>query len=379
MVHPDINQSVVLHVTDNLNFGGSEKLMTDIAIGLNSLKYKSCVCSLVMGGVLQNHLEENKILTIIMNKKKGFDVSIIYRLYFLYKKMKPTIVHTYRPSANFWGRIPAIFARVPIIIATEHNYEKSNISIAAINYLLSLFTHKIIAVSQEIATQLIKVYHINENKVQIIDEGIDFTEYHPRPKNYEYRKLLSINNNAIIIGLAGRLMEQKGHKTFLHAFQKVLNEFPNVYAVIAGEGPLAGELQGLAEKLKINNNLSFVGFRKDLSEFLSQLDLFVMPSLWEGMPIALINAAACEIPIIATSVGGIPEFIKDNINGHLVTSGDPEALSQKIILALKQLNKAREMAKVARQDALNRYSIRRMIHNHEELYDYLINNRTTSW
>ena len=169
-------------------------------------------------------------------------------------------------------------------------------------------------------------------KAILIGEGINLDRFQaPKPDITKIKKLLNLPNNAIIIGSVGRLVEQKGHKFLLLAAQEVINNYPNTHFVIVGDGPLRKDLERLSEELGINQNISFLGSRSDVKELLLCFDIFVLPSLWEGLPISLLESMASKIPIVTTSIPGCSDVIEDGINGMLSPPMDASTLGQKII------------------------------------------------
>lgn len=369
----NLHRPVVVQVTDSLKFSGSERLMVDIAVGLDRNTFDSRVLSLTSEGILISELEAARIPVACLDKRRGVDLSIIWKIARVLRQWTPQIVHTYRTTANMWGRLAALAVGVPVIVASEHNREHKGKGRITIDRLLAKRTAKIVTVSGDIESQLVNEYSINAQRVLRIEEGIDFSQFHPRPKDLEFRRKLTGGTDGQLIGIIARLMEQKGHRFFLEALQRVVNVVPDVRALIIGEGVLRLELEVYSRTLGLDPFVRFVGFRNDLPELLPQLDLFVMSSLWEGLPVAMLDAAASGTPIVTTDVGGIPEFIRDQENGWLVPAGNAEALAEAIIDALRHPARAKAMAERAQSDVLARYGLRQMIQAHEALYFELLN------
>lgn len=154
----------------------------------------------------------------------------------------------------------------------------------------------------------------------------------------------------ILVGSVGRLDEQKGYDVLIRAARLVVNEQPNVCFAIAGEGPLRGELSRLIADLGLNGNVQLCGFRQDVENFLHALDLFVLSSNWEGLPLALLEAMMLEKPVVATDVGGNAEVVQPGITGELVPRGDPDALAMSILAAIRNRSRLVDGTRAARPD-----------------------------
>ncbi|MFX0133186.1 MAG: glycosyltransferase family 4 protein, partial [Candidatus Hodarchaeota archaeon] len=185
---------------------------------------------------------------------------------------------------------------------------------------------------------------------------------------------LSIASNTKIIGSAGRLVTIKGYNYLIYAAKKILEKMPNIKFIIAGEGPVKQDLIKETEKLGILENFIFTGFVEDIYTLISTFDLFVMPSVNEGIPIVLLETMVLGIPIIATKVGGIPEILTHRINGLLVAPGDISELATTCLYALKKSNKIRLMAENAREHVAKEFSPQKIAKQTSELYQTLINN-----
>ena len=260
-------------------------------------------------------------------------------IYQLLKSQKFDIIHTHGGTAGFWGRlVAASLQNKPKIIHTYHGLHylntaqtkslKQKIKTAIfqkIDQLLLSVTDRIICVCQSDYQKAIAVKVTSPSKTSIVYNGIEIDKFsHPLNKETA-RKKFNIAPTEFIFGNVGRLHEQKGHKYLLQAFAKVADR---ARLLIIGDGDLKDELIKLADDLQISDRVLFLGARSDVHEFLSAIDVFVMPSLWEGQPLALLEALAMGKPCIVSDVDGIPEIITNGVNGHLVKPKDVEGLTQ---------------------------------------------------
>ena len=174
------------------------------------------------------------------------------------------------------------------------------------------------------------------------------------------------------VGVTGRIERQKGLHILLHAARYILQSGRQVQFLIVGDGSLRRELESIAKKLEIEQHVIFTGFRSDRSEVLTILrflDIFVMPSLWEGLGLSIIEAMRAGKPVVASNVDGIPEVVLDQETGILVPPREPKALADAICTLLDSPEKCREMGERGRQRTLKHFSIDRMVRDYEEFYD----------
>ncbi len=267
------------------------------------------------------------------------------------------VVHTHGGTAGFWGRlVAASLKKRPLIIHTYHGLHYLNIpglgtkAIAQklkrvifqkIDQFLLNYTNQIICVCNSDYEKAIAVKVATPSKTSIVYNGIEIDQFSKPLDRAIARKIFDIAPNEFVFGNVGRLHEQKGHKYLLEAFAKVSDRSR---LLIIGDGDLRDELDMLADQLQISDRITFLGARSDIYEFLSAIDVFVMPSLWEGQPIALLEALAMTKPCIATAVDGIPEIIVNGVNGYLVKPKDIEELGKTMNLAIKHPDKLQNVA-----------------------------------
>jgi glycosyltransferase involved in cell wall biosynthesis len=257
------------------------------------------------------------------------------------------LIHTHGGTAGFWLRSIALtLIKRPALVHTYHGLHYLNIPDRGLNAipqllkkvifqtidrLLSRYTNWLICVCQSDLHEAIVAGLADLSKSSIVTNGIEIDRFATSLDRYLARSKFEIAQTEFIFGNVGRLHEQKGHKFLLHAFAKISDP---ARLLIIGDGDLHEELSTLADELQINDRVTFLGARTDVSDFLSAIDTFVLPSLWEGQPIALLEALASGKPCIASNVNGIPEIITNGINGYLVTPQDIDALTTAMKLAI---------------------------------------------
>ena len=204
-----------------------------------------------------------------------------------------------------------------------------------------------------------------------IRNGIRIAELHPEGGR-RIRTELGIAENIPIVGIVGRLSPQKDYPTFLKAAAEVLRAVPEAVFLIAGDGSLRHELEKLAAGLTIESRVRFLGYRTDILDVVSTFDVFVLSSLWEGLPLAVLEAMALEKPVVATSVPGTAEAVVDGESGYLVPLKDSPVLAQKTVELLRDPEKSRKMGKAGRRRVVDYFDLGRMVDEHERLYRRLL-------
>lgn len=360
------NQKIkIIYIITDFNLGGAQRLLLDLIKHLDLKRYDVRVVTVVRGGPLEQEFRELKVPIKIFNKKTKLGLGVLWKIYQYLKKEKPQIVHTHLFAGDSWGRVAAIFARVPIIVSTEHNINLDEGPIKRfVKRVLSYWTNKIIAVSEAVRNYSIQVDKINPKKIEVIYNGICFDKFAPKPKKF---------GRMPSFGVVGRLEIQKGHTYLLRALNLIKDRQWKLW--IIGEGSLRKKLENQVKELGLEERVSFLGSRHDVPELLSKIDIFVLPSLWEGLGIAVLEAAAMEKPIIASRVGGIPEIIEDKKTGLLVEPRDVKGLAEAIRSMITHEDEAREMGKRAREAVVKKFSVEKMAEAYEELYKELTSNK----
>ena len=307
------------------------------------------------------------------------DLRALFKLYFLIRKGRFQIVHTHSSKAGALGRLAARMAGVPIVVHTPHGhvfygYYGPLLSrlFAAVERFLALITDRIVTLTERGKWEHVRFKVAGPEKFVVVHSGVDlgpFLEVGADPGRT--KEDLGIAPEDRVVGSLGRLVPIKGHRYLIEAAGLVLSRFRNVTFLLAGEGPLRRELEALAEGLGIAHKVVFAGHRDDEAEVISAMDIFVLPSLNEGMGRVLVEAMAEGKPIVATSVGGVPEVVEHGRTGLLVPPKDPDALAGAISELLEHPEMARRFGEAGRERA-SLFSAERMVERIGKLYDELL-------
>jgi glycosyltransferase involved in cell wall biosynthesis len=370
-----MNKINILYLIATLDVGGAERQLVELVKRIDKNKFKPVVCCLTRGGPLEQELKEANIEYFILGKKVKFDFSVIFKLISILKQKNIHILHTWMFTSNSFGRIAGIISQTPIIIAEEQCADiwKNGVHIF-IDKTLSHFTDKIICVSEGVENFYHKYAHISLDKMVTIYNGVEISDEVNIDKEKK-KEEFGIMGKDNIVTTIGRLAPQKGIEYLLYAVPKILESMPKKKFLVVGEGDEKNKLKKLAEKLNISQNVIFAGLRNDVKEILAITDVFVLPSLFEGLPIVILEAMLAGKPIVATDIPGTDELIVNGETGILIPPKDADSLASAIINVFKNLEKAKEMGASGRKRIEKYFSINETVRKTEELYEVLVKSK----
>ncbi|HPY08888.1 MAG: glycosyltransferase [Patescibacteria group bacterium] len=370
----------VMHIIPNLRGGGAERVCFDLLMNLDADKYEK---SLILfkdngeGQIWREQLANRGVKIIALKKQYLFDLKNFREIFSAIKKNKPHILHTHL-GGDIYGRLAGFLNKVPIIISTEHNLNKQERKGATcLKTLTSLWADMIFPVSEAVKQDAQKRYRLNPHKLTVIYNGIDtniFKSKSVESLNKDEPRLNDVNLNKdkaekIIIGSLGRLTEQKGFKILIEAISKTKHK--NFLVKIGGEGELKEVLQKQIDNLGLSERIFLLG-QVDPIDFLKEIDIFVLPSLWEGLGLVVLEAALANKPIIASRVDGLLEIINSD-NAWLFTAGDSNELARQIDELIDNLNSEETQRKIAsiRKIVEEKFSLTKMVENYSAWYEKL--------
>jgi glycosyltransferase involved in cell wall biosynthesis len=285
------------------------------------------------------------------------------------RENKIDVIHTHNTQPLVDGTLGALLAGVKTIVHTDHSRsfpDKRRYMFA--EWLMSHFVYKMVGVSPPTSQDLIKYEKISQRKVVTVLNGIDASPFGVRLDKQKKRRELGISGEGPVIGLGVRLSRQKGITYLLKAMPEIIKEYPDVTLVIAGEGECEPELKQEAIALGIENHTAFLGPRLDMNEVVRIFDLYVLPSIWEGLPMVLLEAMAAACPIVATNVGGSHMAVIHGENGSLVEPKNPKALATAVIRLLADEQLRNSYAKRGLELFKGRFTAEAMTEQYEKLY-----------
>jgi len=338
----------ICHVMTADLWAGAEVQLATTAAYLAARSDVDVKAVLFNDGRLADELRRLGIDVTVIDESRHHSLDIIVSLTSFLIEHRIDLVHTHRNKDTVLGTIAAKLAGVPNLVRTVHGLREpltgwNRIKYAAYEWLdtamLRWFSDRVIAVSNHTAGALIANGH-KASRVTTIHNGIDLRTMMPGRPVEDIRRELGVDDAAIIIGTAGRLSPVKSQETLLRAARVILDRQPGARFVIAGDGPLEHDLKVLASQLSIDRACTFLGARKDIIDVISAMDVFVLPSLSEGLPMAVLEAMALAKPVVVSKVGGLPEVIQHRQSGVLVPPANAAALAA----ACLELERDREYA-----------------------------------
>ena len=319
------------------------------------------------------------IPSLVRRIQPFYDLKAFFALIKILLYERPHIVHTHTSKAGILGRGAAFFARVPIIVHTPHGHVfwgyfgrlKTGIFIL-LEKISALITDRLVVLTEQEKNDHLHFHIAPENKFSEVHSGINLDRFSNTSVDpAAMKKKLTIPEGNLVVGTTGRLTHIKGHRYLIEAAGKIVSSKPDTTFVFLGDGELLDELKNMASISSIEENIKFLGWRQDVAEVMSTFDVFVLPSLNEGMGRVLVEAMALGKSIVASDIGGIPDLVVDGDNGYLVPVGDVEVLAVRIRTLLDDPRKREKMGNAGRRYA-DKYSLEEMMKKIDRLYRELL-------
>ncbi|HZJ41238.1 MAG TPA: glycosyltransferase, partial [Candidatus Saccharimonadales bacterium] len=351
---------------------GAERIAVDILKNLDREHFTPALLLFKdnnQGQELKAELAAANVPIISLHKRLLIDPLNITLIIRAVTKLKPDIIHTHL-GGDIYGILAGRLNKVPVIVSTEHNVNKSAKKSAEFIKKINLKSvNKIFAVSNAVREDAITRYHLNPEKITVVYNGIDSAFFDPATVSDWLPG--RIGGEKVVIGALGRLSQQKGFMSLIEAAAKTKNK--NYLIEIAGVGEMAGELKKRIKDLELINRVRLIG-PVNAKNFLSQIDIFILPSLWEGLGLVILEAGASLKPIIASQAGGIMEILNEE-NAWLFPVGDDDILAQKIDFLINNLNSLETKFKVEAVKNLvkEKFSLEKMITKYSNWYETLLN------
>jgi glycosyltransferase involved in cell wall biosynthesis len=372
----------VAMVVNNLDVGGLEKVVVSLLNHLDRDRFERYLICLNGAGKMADEVHlptENRLVLEKQPKWRipligGVDVSLLKQIRGFARSKQIDILHAHNLAPLLYcGMATRLWPMRdrPALVYSEHNqlYSATAKQRERLRYYL-MMTNKVIAVSQDLQRTLVSDIGARRDKVAVVYNGIDGKRFMLQDPQ-KVRRELGIADDTFVFGTAVVLSEQKGIRYLLKAAQRVLAASRNVHFLIAGDGPKRAELENQTRELGLGDHVRFLGYRRDIPELISSFDAYVLPSLWEGLPLALIEALAIGKPVICTNVGGNPEIIEDGVNGFVVAPRDSDSLADRLLQLLHDRPavaavQARNVAKYRQH-----FSLESMVGAHERMFEEL--------
>jgi glycosyltransferase involved in cell wall biosynthesis len=357
----------IVQVVLSLDIGGQERLVLRMAQAFHERGHDVHVVTLTPGGTLRNELGAIQVHDVI--RGPGFDKGLYLRLWRLFRSLRPDVVHTHNSVPLEYAAPAAKLARVPCTLHTKHGhiaYSKASLQLARV---ATRCVDHFVSVSADTAITAERNERPRTKRSSVIENGIPLAKFAPdEAARSAIREELGIPNDALVVGSVGRLVEEKDYPLLVRAMGPLLGEA--VRLVIVGEGIVRHEIEAaiLALPVDARRYVTLTGARRDVSRVLTAFDIYTSSSRAEGLPLALAEAMASRLPIVATAVGGVPDIVPARI-GVLVPHGDPAPLRAAIQRLLDDRATRSSMGEAARGYALERFAEERMLDRYLAFYE----------
>lgn len=361
----------VLHTITGMRTGGAERLVVAAASGLPRAEFESAVCCLAERGPLADEAERAGVPVWCIGAFPGLRHPFAFRrLVRTIRSFRPHIVHTHLQSANLYGRLAARVAGVPIIVATEHNvYASKPWRYILVERMLARRTQALVAVSSEVRRSLAAQLHVDPGAIHLIHNGVPTRC--PSLAGVAVLRSRMPAAGELVLGSVASLTPKKGLIFLIRALAVMAKRGRRFTLVLAGDGPERRGLESLALDLGVSDRVLFLGDYPHVEDVLDVIDVFVLPSLVEGLPLALLEAMSAGVPVIATRVGGVPEAVVCETNGLLVEPGAAEPLADAIERLADSPDLRRTLGERARETVSEHFTERQYLTALSSLYKEL--------
>jgi glycosyltransferase involved in cell wall biosynthesis len=354
--------------------GGAEEMVLNLVQHLPG-RFEPLVCCINQAGPIGEEIRRTGTPVAVLGLTPGlrhpWDVAGIRRYL---RETKPTIVHTFLLTASLYGRLAAILEHIPIVIGTEVNiYERKRPHHILAERMLMTGTDRVIVSANSVRDFYVDQIHADPGKIDVVYNAVDWKAVQPSKSREATRASLGLQPHAKVAGVIARLTEQKGHRYLFQAL--TTPALADVQLVVIGDGDLSDALKRETLELGIQSRVHFLGARRDLGDLLAAMDVFVMPSLWEGLPLSMILAMGAAVPVVATQIAGIPEVVVDGETGWLVPAGNSLALATALAEVFADRERASRVGRAARDFVLPRFGVDGYVNSVVGLYDRLLSER----
>lgn len=370
----------VCHVAMGDLWAGAEVQLLSLMRYLSRLPGFEWSVILFNEGRLAEELRKLPVSLTIISERAFSPVGIAYRLGKTFRHIRPDIVHTHKYKDSFIGALVARSVGIPYVVRVIHGLPepfKGLNNAKMVGYTLAdrvitdWLVDRVVAVSSDIEQVLTSRY--GSKRVLCIHNGVDLEAVRVTTQRAALRRKWYIAEGAVVIGTVGRLVPVKGHAILMEATRILRASMHNVTLVLVGDGPLRYDLEASAKRLGVANAIVFAGHQDEAYDFMNMMDIFVLPSLHEGIPMVVLEALALQRPVVATRVGGIPEVIAHDLSGKLVNAGDAAELALALQELIERPEKARALGVAGRRQVEQEFSANTMAERTATMYRSLCN------
>ena len=352
--------------------GGMENGIINVANRLPLNRYKISICVLDHVETFSQHIQrENSEFYLVPPFSSGVDSTLVWRLARLLQRSKADIVHSHNWGTFLYAIPAAKLTRVPIIHG-EHGknsmeLDRESWPKRSAKSLLGPRVNRLVTVSRALAAEW-SDYGVPAGRILNIPNGVDVERFCPRPTNPEDRRKFGLPPEGFIFGSVGRLDSLKNYEVLISSFERVTSEVPGSRLALLGDGPFKDRLKRKIDELKLNDVVYLIGRRPDPENFLRALDVFVLPSKYEGMSNVVLEAMATGLAVVCADLPSHREVFEPDREGVVVSPFTAERLAEALVDLARNRKRCRELGLAAREKVLHRFSLARMVFDYEQLY-----------
>ncbi|MDO6709180.1 TIGR03088 family PEP-CTERM/XrtA system glycosyltransferase [Aliiglaciecola sp. 2_MG-2023] len=374
----DFKKTHIMHIIYRFDTGGLENGVVNLINRLDSKQYQHTIVTLKGNSeVFCQRIETQNVQFFDLAKKDGNDISIFFKLRKLLKKLNPDILHT-RNTATIENQLVGWWCRVPYRIHGEHGWDVNdmhgqNKKYQMLRRFMKTYIHKYVALSTEAFDYLRDTIGVYTDDIRHICNGVDVDKFTPQNSDLSLFPEHFATENMLVFGTVGRLAEVKNQPFLLEAFIALVGQFPEhkerLRLVIVGDGVLMEKMLARTQQADLSSQVWFAGNRSDVAQLMNCMDVFVLPSLAEGISNTILEASASGLPVIATNVGGNPELIAADLKkSHLVEVNDINALVSAMSQYVSSPELKHKNGLIVRNHCVANFSIDTMVGKYNELY-----------
>jgi glycosyltransferase involved in cell wall biosynthesis len=354
-----------------LGVGGTESHILELASRIDRSRFDVTVCTLKSGGRVAEELQARGIRVLSLDGAGKLDARVLFRLLTIIREERPDVIQAFLFWANVAARICGRLVRTFSIISSYHDeIVTEGWIIRLVDRLTLKWTHGILCCSEAVRRSVVSRIGGTGQQFTVIPFGVDVDRFGTPAA--ATRRELGLQDDGAVVGTVCRLVEpKKGLSILLQAMSELKRRLrkPPCQLLIVGDGPARETLEALRDRLELSEWVVFTGTRRDIPRVLHAMDAFVLPSLYEGFGIAILEAMAAAKPVVATTVGGIPEFVVPGDTGLLVEPGHATALAEAIERLLCEPERARQMGIRGRERVLAGFQMSTVVRRHEQVYE----------
>ena len=376
---------LVAHVIFRLDTGGLENGLVNLINRIPAERFRHAIICLTDYTAFRRRIQRGDVSVFALNKPPGNSPILHFKLWRLFMQLRPDIVHT-RNFGALEAMLPAALAGVPVRVHGEHGHDigdldGSNRKYQWVRRAMKPFVHQYIALSKDLERYLHEKIRVPAAKVAQLYNGVDTELFHPARGGREPLPCEGFAGpEQFVIGTVGRMQAVKDPVTLARAFVRLVRGLPQaerrLRLVMIGDGPLREQVRVLLAEAGVEQCAWLPGERNDVARIMRSIDLFVLPSLAEGISNTILEAMASGLPVLATAVGGNPELIEAGVTGTLVPRNDAESMARAMRAYVESAELCKRHGSEARREVERRFGMEAMVNAYVAVYDQLLAGRT---